>query len=370
MFNCVIMCGILASALGDGARIAQAADQEGVPPYLKIVSPAVKPATARAVAEQNILALDTGMLSIYQNALDKYKRNIRDEVPIILALFSETGGRWILYRPGREPLEAPPVPIVYALAKSVSHSSMAIYQIVAPYLSNPADPSWHAPMAAYRSQMKSALAGLDHLELTSEDREVLGAILTNNVAFMDRCLEKHTFTLDDLNAFTRAFGPYVHRSIAIAANAQVGHWMSVMDGWKKLLGDDWEKTYAATNSLYVTRQNNIMFTILAQYMGKKTFNSRLLLLETTSFTTTPDQMLDLLSRIISDRALGKVFFRDYYLMDFELVGSGARKAVALEVAKRSMEPVLPPLAPFNSTAWPWRTDPKSGQGPATLEDVK
>jgi len=225
-------------------------------------------------------------------------------------------------------------------------------------------------MAAYREQMKSALNGLDQLELSSEDREVLRVILTNNVLFMNRCLEKRSFSLEDLAAFTQAFGPLVHRTIAMAANAQVGHWMSVMDEWKTLLGADWDKTYAATNSLYVTRQNNIMFTILAQYMGKEAFNNRLLLMETTSFTTTPEQMIDLISRIISDRALGKVFFKDYYLMDFELLGSGARRAVAAEAAKRSMEPLLPPLVPFDSTGWPWRTDPKSGRGPATLEEVR
>jgi len=35
-----------------------------------------------------------------------------------------------LYRPGHAPEVAPPVPIVYQIAKSCGHSSMAIYQIV------------------------------------------------------------------------------------------------------------------------------------------------------------------------------------------------------------------------------------------------
>jgi hypothetical protein len=39
----------------------------------------------------------------------------------------------------------------------------------------------------------------------------------------------------------------------------------VLDERKKLLGKDWDRLYAATNTLYVTRQNNILFTILAQY---------------------------------------------------------------------------------------------------------
>ena len=95
--------------------------------------------------------------------------------------------------------------------------------------------------------------------------------------------------------------------------------------WKKLLGKDWERTYAASNTIYVTRQNNILFTVLVQFMGEEAIGNRLLLLETTEFTTTPEKMLDLLGRIVSDRALGQVFFKDYYLMDAELLGGGGRK---------------------------------------------
>ena len=43
---------------------------------------------------------------------------------------------------GMPPLEAPQVPIVYQLMKSVGHSTMALAQVVGPYLNNPADKSW------------------------------------------------------------------------------------------------------------------------------------------------------------------------------------------------------------------------------------
>jgi len=32
-----------------------------------------------------------------------------------------------------------------------------------------------------------------------------------------------------------------------------------------MLGADWDKTYAASNTIYVARQNNILFSVLAQY---------------------------------------------------------------------------------------------------------
>jgi hypothetical protein len=359
---CITILGV-----GVAAMPARAAD---VPELLRMVIPEGKPASERAVAEQDVLVLNGAMMGIYENSLAKYKKSMREHVPIILALFSGGGGRMILYRPGQEPLEAEPVPKIYALTKSVAHSSMATYQIVAPYLANPADTSWHGPMQSYRAQSHTAYDSLHSLDMSSDDREVLASILKHNIAFMDECLSKGTFTYAELEKFTHDLMPYIPKAIAIGANAQVSHWMKVLDAWKTMLGKDWVRTYAVTNSLYVTRRNNILFTVLAQFMGEEAFGDRLLLLETTEFTTTPDTMLDLLARIVSDRALGQVFFKDAFLMDVELLGGGARKVIAEEAKKLGMKPLIPPLSPFHSHAWPWSVDPKSGAGPSTMEEVK
>ena len=112
-------------------------------------------------------------------------RNLPDETfsakhPVILALFSGAGGRFILYRPGMPPLEAPSVPIVYQLLKSVDHSTMALAQVVGPYLDNPADQSWRAPMLAYRARMQSALDSLDQAPMPPDWRENDRAILRSN----------------------------------------------------------------------------------------------------------------------------------------------------------------------------------------------
>ena len=143
----------------------------------------------------------------------------------------------------------------------------------------------------------------------------------------------------------------------------------MIKSWKVQLGRDWDKTYAVTNSLYVTRRNNILFTVLAQQMGQAAFNDRLFLFETTEFTTQTDKMLDLLTRVVADRALGQVYFRDYYLMDVELLSDASRKAIADQAAKDEVQPLLPTLAPFHNNSWPWFVDPKSGTGPATLAEA-
>ena len=49
-----------------------------------------------------------------------------------------------------------------------------------------------------------------------------------------------------------------------------------------------------------------------------------------SFTTTPADMLESLTRIIADRSVGALFFGNYRLMDYELMGGDARAAIIAE----------------------------------------
>jgi hypothetical protein len=144
--------------------------------------------------------------------------------------------------------------------------------------------------------------------------------------------------------------------------------MGVLADWKAQLGPDWEKTYAASNTIYVARQNNVIFSVLAQFFGPDAINTRLLLIETVSFTTTPSDMLESLTRIIADRSVGALFFGNYHLMDYELMGGDARAAIITETGKRGMTPFLPPLVPFGSKQWPTLVTP--GPGPATIADLK
>ena len=132
---------------------------------------------------------------------------------------------------------------------------------------------------------------------------------------------------------------------------------------------DWQRTYAVSNSLYVARQNNILFSVLVQFMGTETMGDRLLLIETPEFETTPEKMLEVLGRIVADRSLGEVFFRDYFLMDVELLGGGARAAIEREMAKRGKEVLLPPLVRSGRPIGPGRRTRVKGTGAARLEDV-
>lgn len=339
---------------------------QDLPPEVGIIVSPLR-TTPAETANKDVLTLNAAMFDLYGDASQVYTANILARHPVILALFTGQGGRFILYRPGQPPLEAPRAPIAYELLKSCCHSTMALAEIVLPYLSSPGDQSWRSSLLAYRSRMQAAAASIDQTDMPAEWRVNSRKILENNVAFMDACAATRAITLADLQAFAKRQEPLLKLAITGAAQTQVAHWMSVVGDWKTMLGEQWAQTYAASNTIYVTRQNNVLFSVLAQYFGPEAINDRLMLIETISFTATPDELLEALIRIVADRTVGALFFGNYRLMDYELMGGDARKAIIAETTRRGMEPFLPPAVPFGSRQWP--TLVTQGPGPTSLDDL-
>lgn len=360
-----LTAGLFAAPFLLMAQSSPAPAQE-MPSYFKEIV-ASQTSTPAEIGTRDVLQLNKTMFELYGDAARIFKKNILDNHPLILGLFSGAGGRFILYRPGQPPLEGPQVPIDYQLLKSVGHSTMALAEVVVPYLNSPNDQSWRGSLASYRVRMQYALDGLDATALRADWRDNNRAILRNNIAFMDECLKSNAISPAALEAFSKQQAPLLKKNIAWAAQTQVAHWMNVIGGWKEMLGADWNKTYAASNTIYVARQNNILFSVLAQFFGPEAINDRLILIETISFTTTPDDMLESVTRIIADRSVGAAFFGNYYLMDYELMGGDARQAIIDEAAKRKMTVTLPPQVPFGSRQWP--TLITTGPGPKTLSDL-
>ncbi len=215
--------------------------------------------------------------------------------------------------------------------------------------------------------MQSALDTLDATDMQADWRPAVRPILQNNIAFMDNCAKKGVISMADVQDFAKQQGPNLKLIISWAAQTQVQHWMDVIGDWKKMLGADWDQTYAASNTIYVARQNNVLFSVLAQFFGPEAINDRLMLIETVSFTTTPQDMLESMTRIISDRTVGSIFFGNYHLMDYELMGGNARATIISEDAKRGIPQVLPPAVPFGSHQFPTLITP--GPGAASLADL-
>jgi len=46
--------------------------------------------------------------------------------------------------------------------------------------------------------------------------------------------------------------------------------MSVVERWQSELGEDWDRLFEVNNTMYVTRQNNILYSVVVQFMGTET----------------------------------------------------------------------------------------------------
>jgi hypothetical protein len=115
---------IVSFAIGGRAN-AQSASDQSLPDYMNVIVGNGAPAAKSQVAEQNVLALDIAMFGLYDDAQAKFQKNFLAQHPVIMALFSNQGGKLTLYRPGKAPLEAPQVLIRYQVYKSVGHSALA-----------------------------------------------------------------------------------------------------------------------------------------------------------------------------------------------------------------------------------------------------
>ena len=350
--------------------IAETASSQTLPNYMDVIVGDGGSSSKSQVAEQNVLALDIAMFGLYDDAQKKFQTNFLAQHPVIMALFSNQGGSLMLYRPGKAPLAAPPVPIRYQIYKSVGHAALALFELAGSHLGTVSDHSWVGQMRAFRATSQTAIESLDGVDLEADARENQRKILSANNKFMDACLAKGSYTFADIQQYAVEVKPLLTHNVWLGASTQVEHWMKVIKDWKEMLGPDWNKTYGISNTLYVARQNNVLFSVLAQFFGKDAMNTRLFLFETSQFVTTPDQMLDVLIRTVADRSVGQVFFGNYYLMDYELMGGDGRKAIQEEDKKYDIPVFLPPAVPFHSNEWPFRIDPSQGEGPATIDQIK
>jgi hypothetical protein len=210
---------VAAAMVAIASQAAHAQGPSQAPPFMDII--VGKPVPSET-AKQNVLALNVAMFGLYGNSGKVFQQNILAQHPIILALFSGAGGRFILYRPGMAPLDAPQVPIVYQLLKSVGHGTMVLPVMAGPHIDKPASQSWRGPMQTFRGQLQAALDGIDQTGMPAEWAAENRAILQENIAFADACLSRGVITFASVKEFAEKQGPRLKKIIAWAAQTQVG----------------------------------------------------------------------------------------------------------------------------------------------------
>eukprot|EP01034_Spumella_vulgaris_P019384 gene19384-24782_t len=91
--------GLFGLALAATIAAAPAASASDLAKYLEPISGQTPAPTPEELATRNVLQLNTSMFTLYESAGVAFRTNILAKHPVILALFSGSGGRMILYKP-------------------------------------------------------------------------------------------------------------------------------------------------------------------------------------------------------------------------------------------------------------------------------
>ena len=340
---------------------------------------------------ESILELNTLSFQVYDESLRKLRDELLASHTIILAMFNGKGGQFIIYKPDdpSNPLYLERVPVEYEMSKSVAHTLVIIYQII--YLGD----MNHAKN--YLQTCKKSLQTIETLSLQDTDEtepsylefgtrgklhDLYQHVLEHSIKFLQWYIDIYDgnygfmFNFEIWNQFEENYAANIQSElvelVSVAAEVQSRHWINTLHKLEKdgIINFKSRNTLGVTNTVYVIRQNNILFTILAQFMGKNAINSRLLLFETTQFESTPNDMLILLASVLNDRQMGYLTFNhNKMLMDSELMGTHAMLHIKTVMDQLNLTSIVPNLANFDSNDWPWKTKNEEGHGPQALYQI-
>jgi len=141
---------------------------------------------ANKQVNNQIRGLNKTMRDNYMNILNKVSLAID---PVIVVQFEGVGGTFNL-RDGNRHITATPVPETYELAKSIAHSPLGVYVILAPFLQTPESTLWRHELKKYGSQIQSVLDNLDKSSLIGDARENARIVLKETNKFIAKALKK------------------------------------------------------------------------------------------------------------------------------------------------------------------------------------
>lgn len=274
-------------------------------------------------AATRLYTLDSTM---QRNYADTQRLIGEKQSPVILAMFNGVGGQYILRRNGQK-IAAEPVPALYQQIKSVSHTIVGVYEIIAPYFANSETGNWRPKLTEYNQMLKEALATLGNVGMPPEVEANCRTILQGDIDYTDKILKEGSFSAESFSAYAKSILPAISENVALAGKLQVDHFEALVTKWRKEMGEEeWSRLYAIVATAWAMRRENVHFQILADMMGHDTVNDRLIIAESIP-DVTEDQLIMLLGRIINDRGVGILVFGKEFRMDVELMGEGARAAI-------------------------------------------
>jgi len=262
----------------------------------------------QAVARNAIYAVDTVMQQNY----DALRAQLITHLgPVIVVQNDGRGGTFTLVHEGRQETVQPVSP-VFELVKSVSHTALGIYVIIAPYLKNSHIKDWVIPLTNFRATLSEALQNLDEAALPGEAKKSCTKVLNGGIKFIDNAIATGTFTINDFEQFTGDVRLAIQTNMKFAAEAQVSGVEALLQRWHKELGHEkWKELYAVVLVIWTTEYLNQNWIILKHMMEPSSVGSHLITISTAApAENTVAVALDNLARIVQDNIAAAMIFPD------------------------------------------------------------
>ncbi|MDI1351792.1 MAG: hypothetical protein PSV35_03335 [bacterium] len=254
-------------------------------------------------AEKNITNLELKMLEVHDKQNVEFKNEFLKSHPIIVALENSSGGKFILYRPNKDPILAPSVPITYQLLKSVYHTSLTIYEMTLLALNNPNTSTLKINLLTYRVSCQIALDSLNTLIIDKTKDANMRNILETNLKYLNKCLQKNNIRKTDIDEYLYQVKPYLDENLKLRSKIQIDHWMKVLTEWKKMIGKDWKNTYGICDTLYMFQQDNNLFNIISRFFSKVSSNTKAFEFNTADSNITANQLINLLINVLDEETI-------------------------------------------------------------------
>lgn len=257
-------------------------------------------------ADAAIFAVDAAMRMNGGVLRAKVAEEIR---PVIVSQFDLRGGTYTLLTKTRMETVQPVDP-AFERVKSITHTPLGIYTIIAPYLKDPSAAGWQQRLSEFRNIVTAAADGIERAEVPRIARFWSRAIVREAEGFMTTALDRGVFRISDFRKFARTVFPAVAGNLQIAANIQVSSTARLLRRWRGELGRDaWRDLYAICLVTWTIEFDNQQYLILRKFMDRRRIDQRLYVVAVGSVQeNTIPTALSNLATIVQDKIAGHMVF--------------------------------------------------------------
>jgi len=254
----------------------------------------------KSQAHANIVACDDEMRKNY----DENHIEIGQQIyPFLFSEFTPDGGRYTLLINDSDWVSAKPVPPLYEIAKSVSHTPLGVWSIISRYAAYPNGGDWIAPMTHFNQTLQTALKSLNDLELEPKVAKNLHTVLEKMIEFCQRSIQYKMFTMKEYSEAAKSVNKELVFLQSLAADIQVSAFTTTLDKWKKLVGSkEWEKLYVVISAQWTLSTENVHQLIIANAMASDKLAAKNIFVTSVPLKNI-DEARALCGRIVGDRIM-------------------------------------------------------------------